>query len=91
MNDALEIDPDQAAIISRIFALKQAVLLLMHITDTLNAEGYRTGRGNRWRDSSIQIILKHEHLYRTGERVYSNEPATLRWPILLAATSANEG
>lgn len=53
-------DPESAPIVQRIFALALAGFGSVAITKSLNEDGYRTARGNRFSKASVLNILKNE-------------------------------
>lgn len=54
---ALEVDPDMAAVIRRIYDESAAGLGIQRITRGLNAGGLRTSRGRLWSYSSVHVVL----------------------------------
>lgn len=66
----LEVAPEAAATVRRIFELRSAGMTLQAIADTLRAEQRKTARGGAWRPSAVQVILDNQTLYATGRRVY---------------------
>ena len=56
----LEIDPDTAPIVKRIFAEYAAGERCKDIIDRLNAEGFKTSRGREFNKNSLRRILQNE-------------------------------
>ena len=67
---ALRIDPEKSEIIRQVFALKEKGLRLQQIADQLNAEGYTTKEGARFRPTQVMRILRRRALYE-GSYSYS--------------------
>lgn len=53
----LRVLPKEAAIVRRIFRLRERGATLAAITDVLNADGLRTRKGGAWRQSSVAYLL----------------------------------
>jgi site-specific DNA recombinase len=54
----LELVPDEAAVVQRIYRLRADGLGVPAIADALNADGLRTRQGIPWHDTSIRKILQ---------------------------------
>jgi site-specific DNA recombinase len=68
----LVIDPDEAAIVRQMFALRERRATYATIAETLNANGAKTRRGNSWRHGGVAYILGNpiysgsvEYLFRS--------------------------
>lgn len=79
----LEIVESEAAVVRRIFALRQSGLALRKIADELN---YNLGPeivsptgGATWHHSAVAVILNNQDKYSGGLRGESGE----RWPVIL--------
>lgn len=81
----LVIDPAQARIVRRIYALRRAGLTLRAIAVRLNARHLASPQGARWHHSSVAAVLANEVYYRGGLRGAS----ALRWPVILRDDSDN--
>ena len=73
-NGNLVIVPEEAEIVRLVFSLRAQGMTLMGITDELNKRGYRSKKGNQFKHSAIQTILKNEETYR-GVYRYGKETA----------------
>lgn len=51
--------------------------------DLLNAAGYRTAKGNRWKPAHVYKVDCHRYLYETGLREWDGVVAEARWPIMV--------
>lgn len=75
------IDPDTAPLVRRIYAMYAEGQTITEIIDQLNAEGLRTGQGNRYTKNSLRTILKNEKYigiydFKNGEiRIEDGVPA----------------
>ena len=56
----LELDPDAAQVVQRIFDLAEAGTGILNITRTLNDEGIASPTGKRWSKNGIHFILRNE-------------------------------
>ena len=67
----LVINPDEAAIVRKIFEMRDNGMTMMEIVSTLNKEGIQTRNGGEWVISTVQSILNHrktyEGFYRYGK------------------------
>lgn len=72
VNGRLEIVPEEAEIVRKVFALKSQGKTLQGIADAMNAQGYRSKKGNEFKHSAIQTILNNESTYR-GNYKYGEE------------------
>ena len=75
VNGKLEIVPEEAEIVKKVFELKANGTTLQGIADTLNAMGYRSKKGNEFKHSAIQTIIANESTYR-GNYKYGKESST---------------
>jgi Recombinase len=64
------VDPEAARVVRRIFALHADGLSAEAIADEHALAGIRTSRVGAFGLGSVQQILRHERLYRTGIRVW---------------------
>jgi len=55
----IELNPEEAPILRRMFTEAQKGLSLDKIAAMLNAQGLKTRRGNEWQKGSIHLILKN--------------------------------
>ena len=75
------IEPDTAPLVRRIYAMYAEGQTITEIIDQLNAEGLRTGQGNRYTKNSLRTILKNEKYigiydFKNGEiRIEDGVPA----------------
>jgi hypothetical protein len=83
MRGDVVVDPEAAREVRRIFALHADSLAAGAIAEELALAGVRTSRGGDIRLGSVQQILSHERLYRTGIRVWGGITALQRWPTIL--------
>ena len=65
-----ELDPDQAAVVRRIFAKYQAGYSSAAIAADLNASGLKTSRGGRWSFSTVLRIVSNERY--TGTYIWAD-------------------
>jgi site-specific DNA recombinase len=77
----IEIDPQRAGLVRRMFAMRRSGMTLLAIAAQLNSEAITTMRGHRWHASSVREVLENESIYRGGHRWQSD----VRWPVILAA------
>jgi site-specific DNA recombinase len=77
--EGVEIDPERAELVRRIFTMRRTGMTLTTIANVLDAEGYTTPRGGRWTASSLHYVLKNEADYSGGRRGESN----ISWPPIL--------
>lgn len=67
----LVINPDEAAVVRKIFELRDNGVTMMEIVSTLNKEGVQTRKGGEWVISTVQGILNnrktYEGFYRYGK------------------------
>lgn len=77
--DGVEIDQAGAAIVKRIFALREAGATLTAIATALNDDQVQPRHGARWYASSVREVLQNEDNYRGGRRGESNQT----WPVIL--------
>lgn len=75
VNGKLEIVPEEAEIVRKVFELKASGKTLQGIADTLNEMGYRSKKGNEFKHSAIQTIIANESTYR-GNYKYGKESST---------------
>lgn len=71
-NGRLIIDPEEAEVVRKIYALAKEGLSMRKIIDVLKKEGIKTRKGGEYQPSSIKSILDNEKLYR-GYYRYGNE------------------
>lgn len=77
---SFEIEPIGAAIVRKIFTLRQSKTPYGAIADVLNAEGHTTQRGKQWHGSSVREIVLNEAKYRGALMNGSN----VSYPVILA-------
>jgi site-specific DNA recombinase len=75
----VEVVPDRAQAVRRIFALRAKGKTMQAIADALNADGAVGARGKGWHPNSVRRVLEHEATYRGGKRGTSE----VRWPAIL--------
>ncbi len=76
------INPAQATIVRRIFALKRQGKNQSAIARALNDQGVATGKGGaQWYPSSVREVLQRRAIYRGGQRGKSDTC----WPVILAS------
>jgi DNA invertase Pin-like site-specific DNA recombinase len=61
---ALILDPIKALAVKRVFELRETGLSLQGVADQMNAEGYTTKAGRRFKKMQVKRILDRESLYR---------------------------
>lgn len=81
-NGQLVIVPEEAEIVRLVFALRAEGKTLIGITEELNKRGYRTKKGNEFKHSAIQTILKNESTYRGNYRYGKELSEGTHEPIL---------
>ena len=59
----LVINPDEAAVVRKIFELRDNGVTMMEIVSTLNKEGYQTRNGGEFVISTVQSILNNRRTY----------------------------
>jgi len=91
--DVIDIDPNTARIVRRIFELNAMGLSLRKIANDLNVSGVPTARahqqryhGAQWHASNVREVLLNEDAYRGGKR--GDSPVCWQ-PILTDAIIAN--
>lgn len=72
VNGRLEIVPEEAEIVRKVFELRKQGKTLQGIADTLNEMGYRSKKGNEFKHSAIQTIVNNESTY-LGNYKYGEE------------------
>lgn len=72
VNGILEIVPEEATIVERVFALRAEGKTMQAIADDLNQNGFRSKKGKEFKHSAIQTILNNEETYR-GHYRYGKE------------------
>lgn len=80
----VEVDPEAAAVVRRIFTRRRQGVPLGTIADELNTDGVRTARGRAWHASSVAVVLGNGDAYAGGERGASN----VRWPAIIRPGTA---
>jgi hypothetical protein len=78
------VDNDAVLAIQTVLALKDDKSMAQ-IAEHLNEMGLRTATGKLWNRSSVQKVLKHETLYRTGRREWGGIEAVEHWEPVMAA------
>jgi site-specific DNA recombinase len=78
-DEGIAIDETGAAIVRRVFAMREKDKTLKQIASDLNADGVTTSRGRQWHASSVREILLNESDYRGGSRGGSG----VNWPTIL--------
>lgn len=68
VNGTLEIVPEEAEIVRKVFALRKEGKTLQGIADELNKAGYRSKKGKEFKHSAVQAILSNESTYRGNYR-----------------------
>lgn len=75
----LEIDPEQAAVVQRIFAMRADGMGMIAIANRLNAEGIRSKTGTSWGAPSVRSLLRNPtyagYAVLRGEIVGDLDPA----------------
>ena len=59
----LIINEDEARVVRKVFELRDSGMTMMDIVDTLNREGYKTRKGNKFLISTVQSILNNRKTY----------------------------
>lgn len=84
-NGALVVNEDEAAIVRRVFELRDSGSPLQGIVDDLNNSGYKTRFGKKWGISSVQSIVNNRKTYqgyyrygKGGEWVRGQQAAIIR-------------
>jgi hypothetical protein len=78
------VDDDAVLAIQTVLALKDHKSMAQ-IAEHLNEMGLHTATGKPWNRSSVQKVLKHETLYRTGRREWGGIEAVEQWaPVIVA-------
>lgn len=72
VNGKLEIVPEEAEIVRKVFEMRANHMTMQAIADSLNEMGYRSKKGKEFKHSSIQTILANEDTYR-GNYSYGKE------------------
>lgn len=62
----LEVDPEKATAIRRVFELKAQGLTLRQIASNLNNEGFTTAMGTQWRPPQVKRVLDRQKMYSGG-------------------------
>ena len=75
----LELDPDAAQVVKRIFDLAEAGTGMLKITQTLNDEGIASPTGKRWSKNGVHFILRNE-VY-TGTLVWGTKGKDKAEPV----------
>lgn len=88
----LEIDPDRAELVRRIFAMREAGATLQGIANTLRAEGIPTASGGQWWPATVRYVLENpiyrgriEFFVRHGTEAYVQADGKHE-PIIIQAT-----
>lgn len=68
VNGKLEIVPEEAEIVRKVFEMRANHMTMQAIADSLNEMGYRSKKGKEFKHSSIQTILANEDTYRGNYR-----------------------
>lgn len=71
VNGELEVVPEEAEIVRKVFEMRSNGGTMMAIAEELNKEGYRTKSGKLFQHSAVQTILNNERTYR-GIHKYGN-------------------
>lgn len=82
VNGKLEIVPEEAEIIRKVFELRANHMTMQAIADSLNQMGYRSKKGKEFKHSSIQAILANEETYRGNYRYGKEACENTHEPIL---------
>jgi hypothetical protein len=78
------VDNDAVLAIQTVLAFKDDKSMAQ-IAEHLNEMGLCTATGKPWNRSSVQKVLKHETLYRTGRREWGGIEAVEHWePVVVA-------
>ncbi len=75
----LELDPDAAQVVKRIFDLAEAGTGMLKITQTLNEEGIASPTGKLWSKNGVHFILRNE-VY-TGTLVWGTKGKDKAEPV----------
>lgn len=59
-NEKMEVIPEEAEVVKRIFAMSLSGMGTDKIARALNEENIQTKKGNRWQGSTVNAILKNE-------------------------------
>lgn len=82
VNGKLEIVPEEAEIVSKVFEMRANHMTMQAIADRLNEMGYRSKKGKEFKHSSIQTILANEDTYRGNYRYGKEACENTHEPIL---------
>lgn len=75
----IALDRHGAAVVRRIFALRERGSSLREIAEQLNVAGEPGPRGGAWLHTGVKAILDNSAVYRGGVRGES----AVRWPVIL--------
>lgn len=82
VNGKLEIVPEEAEIVRKVFEMRANHMTMQAIADSLNEMGYRSKKGKEFKHSSIQTILANEGTYRGNYRYGKEACENTHEPIL---------
>lgn len=82
VNGKLEIVPEEAEIVRKVFEMRANHMTMQAIADSLNEMGYRSKKGKEFKHSSIQTILANEDTYRGNYRYGKEACENTHDPIL---------
>lgn len=82
VNGKLEIVPEEAEIVRKVFEMRANRMTMQAIADSLNEMGYRSKKGKEFKHSSIQTILANEDTYRGNYRYGKEACENTHEPIL---------
>ncbi|MDP3779312.1 MAG: recombinase family protein [bacterium] len=66
VNGKAQVDPKEAQIVRKMYALSDQGLFEQEIADTINSEGHRQRNGEPWTQRQVWKILHRRALYREG-------------------------
>jgi site-specific DNA recombinase len=73
------VDPTEAKVVRRIFALRAEPLTLQAVADALNDDHVPAARGGAWYPMNVLHVLRNRDKYEGGKRGASD----VRWPVIL--------
>lgn len=82
VNGKLEIVPEEAEIVRKVFEMRANHMTMQAIADSLNEMGYRSKKGKEFKHSSIQTILANEDTYHGNYRYGKEACENTHEPIL---------
>jgi len=81
MNGVIEIEPEEADIVTMIFRGRNQGLSMNKIANYLNQFGIKTKNGKKWYSASVKVILDNQEKYEGSLR--NNNTNGIRWPKII--------